>query len=88
MAVKRPTLSQLEDVALSLGIHLSETQLASYNGLLQANFDAYDVVDALPDYLPRVTYPRTPGYRPSGEENRYGAWYVKAEVKGAPGVRG
>ena len=85
MAVKRPTLSQLEDVALSLGIHLSETQLASYNGLLQANFDAYDVVDALPDYLPRVTYPRTPGYRPSGEENRYGAWYVKVEVKGAPG---
>ena len=85
MAVKRPTLSQLEDVALSLGIHLSETQLASYNGLLQANFDAYDVVDALPDYLPRVTYPRTPGYRPGGEENRYGAWYVKAEVKGALG---
>jgi amidase len=85
MAVKRPTLSQLEDVALSLGIHLSETQLASYNGLLQANFDAYDVVDALPDYLPRVTYPRTPGYRPSGEENRYGAWYVKVEVNGAPG---
>ncbi|MCX4162318.1 MULTISPECIES: amidase [Paraburkholderia] len=84
MAVKRPTPGQLDEVALSLGIHLSESQLASYNQLLQANFDAYDVIDALPDYVPRVTYPRTPGYRPSAEENRYGAWYVKTEVKGAP----
>jgi amidase len=83
MAVKRPTLAQLDEVASSLGIHLSEAQLSSYNALLQPNFDAYDIVDALPDYLPRVTYPRTPGYRPSGEENQYGAWYVKSEVKGA-----
>jgi amidase len=83
MAVKRPTLEQLDDIALSLGIHLSETQLESYSALLQPNFDAYDIVDALPDYVPRITYPRTPGYRPSGEENKYGAWYVKTEVKGA-----
>ena len=84
MAVKRPTPAQLDEVAISLGIHLSEAQLASYHTLLQPNFDAYDVIDAMPDYVPRVTYPRTPGYRPSGEENRYGAWYVKSEVKGAP----
>jgi amidase len=52
---------------------------------LQANFDMYDVVDALPDYIPTVTYPRTPGYRPAAAENPYGAWYVKSTVKGAPG---
>jgi amidase len=84
MTVKRPTLNQLEEVALSLGIHLSESQLASYNALLQPNFDAYDVVDALPDFVPQVKYPRTPGYRPGAEENKYGAWYVKTEIKGAP----
>jgi amidase len=83
MAVKRPTLSQLQDVALDLGIHLSEAQASVYNTLLQGNFDAYDMVDAMPDYLPVVTYPRTPGYRPSGEENKYGAWYVKTTVNGA-----
>lgn len=82
MAIKRPTLDQLQDVARSLGIHLSPEQAAVYNTLLQANFDAYDVVDALPDYLPRVTYPRTPGYFPSAEENKYGAWYVKSTVQG------
>jgi amidase len=34
--------------------------------------------------LPQVKYPRTPGYRPEGEENKYNAWYVKTTVKGAP----
>ena len=85
MTIKRPTIDQLQDVALSLGIHLSESQAASYNALLQGNFDAYDVIDAMPDYQPLVTYARTPGYRPSGEENKYGAWYVKTTIKGKPG---
>ena len=43
----------------------------------------YNVVDAMPDHLPLVKYPRTPGYQPGGEENQYNAWYVKTEVKGA-----
>ncbi|MDI1339798.1 amidase [Polaromonas sp.] len=85
MAVKRPTLSQINDVALSLGIHLSEDQAKSYNALLQGNFDAYDAVDAMPDYVPTVTYARTPGYRPYGDENKYSAWYVKSTIKGAAG---
>ena len=83
MAIKRPTVDQLQEVALSLGIHLSTEQAGVYNTLLQGNFDAYDVIDALPDYVPLVTYPRTPGYRPSAEENKYGAWYVKTIVKGS-----
>ncbi len=31
----------------------------------------------------RVKYPRTPGYRPGPEENKYNAWYYKSSVKGA-----
>ena len=83
MSIKRPNQAQLEEVALSLGIHLSPNELADYQRLLQASFDAYDELDAMPDYVPRVTYPRTPGYRPFGVENRYNAWYVKTEIKGA-----
>lgn len=84
MAIKRPTLTQLQDTALSLGIHLSVDEAIAYNALLQGNFDAYDTIDALPDFVPRVSYPRTPGYRPHGEENKYGAWYVKTTIAGAP----
>ena len=83
MAVKRPSVAQLQEVALSLGMHLTDEQAATYNALLQPNFDAYDLIDSLPDYVPKVTYPRTPGYRPGGEENKYGAWYMKATIKGA-----
>ena len=83
MAVKRPTLDQLQEVACSLGIHLSEDQAQVYHNLLQGNFDAYDVVDALPDYVPEVKYPRTPGTFVAPGENKYGAWYVKSTIKGA-----
>eukprot|EP01037_Dinobryon_pediforme_P018561 gene18561-18845_t len=83
MAVKRPTLSQLNETALSLGIHLSDAQTASYLALLQPNFDAYDVVDGMPDYVPVVTYARTPGFRPDAADNKHGAWYVKTTIQGA-----
>jgi amidase len=83
MSVRRPTLEQLRSVAEDLGMHMGEAELKSYNELLQGNFAAYDVVDAMADYLPAVKYPRTPGYRPEGEENKYNAWYVKTTIKGA-----
>lgn len=85
MAIKRPTQAQLAEVATSLGIHLSPAEIATYDEALQANFDAYDIVDTLPDYLPLVTYPRTPGYRPEGAENRFGAWHRKSVIQGAAG---
>jgi amidase len=84
MAVKRPTFSQLDDVARSLGITLAPKELELYHTLLQPNFDAYDAIDAMADYLPAVKYPRTQGCRPEGEENKYGAWYYKSTIKGAP----
>jgi amidase len=84
MTVKRPTSAEVQSIALSLGIHLDSAKAESYRQLLQPNFDAYDVVDAMPDYLPAVKYPRGSSHRPSGAENRYGAWYVKSTIKGAP----
>ena len=84
MTVKRPNLSQLRAVAEDLGMNMSPADLESYSELLQPNFAAYDVIEAMPDYLPEVKYPRTPGYRPEGEENKHNAWYVKTNIKGAP----
>src|SRR6201995_611308 len=84
MAVRRPTLDQLRSVAEDLGMHMGDEELKSYDTLMQGNYAAYDIVDAMPDYVPAVTYPRTPGYRPEGEENKHNAWYVKTTIKGAP----
>jgi amidase len=83
MTVRRPNLEQLRSVAEDLGMHMGDEELKSYNELLQGNFAAYEAVDAMADYLPAVKYPRTPGYRPEGEENPRNAWYVKTTVKGA-----
>ena len=85
MAVKRPSSSQIQAVALSLGIHLDTAKAEAYRALLQPNFDAYDAVDAMPDFVPAVKYPRGTSYRPTGDENRYGAWYVKSTITGASG---
>jgi amidase len=84
MSVKRPTAEQLHAVAADLGMTMSDADIASYLAILQPNFAAYDVVAATPDYVPAVKYPRTPGYKPEGEENKYNAWYVKTTIKGAP----
>src|SRR5882757_1689683 len=83
MAVRRHTFDQLRSVAEDLGMNMGDEELKSYDALMQGNYAAYDIVDAMPDYVPAVNYPRTPGYRPEGEENKYNAWYVKTTVKGA-----
>ena len=83
MAVQLPTPQQIRELADEMGLDLTDADVESYRGLLQGNVDAYNVVDAMPDHLPLVKYPRTPGYQPRGEENPYNAWYVKSEVKGA-----
>jgi len=81
--VRRPTLEQMRDIASSLHLSMSETEVAEYLEVLEGTFQAYDRVNQLPDYLPPVRYPRTPGYRPGANENPLNAWAVKTEVRGA-----
>ncbi len=83
MTIKRATLGQLQDIARDLGITMTDERAAEFLGLMQGNFDAYEILEQMPDYKPVVKYPRTPGYRPEGAENKYNAWYVKSTVKGA-----
>ena len=83
MPVTRPTVAQVRALADDLGFTLSDADAQSFLGLMAGSFAAYDAVAAMPDHVPAVRYPRTPGYRPEGAENRYNAWYVKTTVKGA-----
>jgi amidase len=85
MAVRRPTTEQMQELLFDLGMQMQPELMEEFRGLMEGSIASYDVVDALPDEKPVVRYPRTPGYRPSGEENPYNAWYVKTTIKGAPG---
>src|SRR5262249_41701687 len=81
--VKAPTTEQLRDVAADLGMTFTDADLATHLAALTGGVAAYNIVDRMPDELPAVKYPRTPGYRPSGEENKHNAWYIKTTVEGA-----
>ncbi|KEA63045.1 Amidase [Marinobacterium lacunae] len=83
MAIERPTAEQLQTLASQLHLNLTPEQAQEYLTLMQPNFDAYDLVDGLPDNIPEVRYTRAPGYRPTGAENPLNAWYYKTDVKGA-----
>ena len=81
--VKRPTVEQLQDIVSSLHMSMSSREVGEYLDVLEGTFQAYDRLTQLPDNLPAVRYPRTPGYRPSAEQNPLNAWAVISEVRGA-----
>ena len=83
MTITRPSVDKLIDIAAGLGITLTQAEAEEYQNLMQPNLDAYDVVDAQPDFTPPVTYPRTTGYAPEAAENKFGAWARKVQVAGA-----
>jgi len=83
MPVTAPTPDELKQVANDMGLSLTESDVASFIALMERNVDAYNFVDQLPDNLPQVKYPRTPGYRPERDENKHNAWYYKTRVEGA-----
>ena len=82
--VKRPTHQQLKKIVESLHMSMSDAEVAEYLEVVDGTLAAYDRLASMPDYLPEVRYPRTPGRRPTASENPLGAWAVKTEVKGAP----
>ncbi len=83
MPVTVPTPDQLKHVAGEMGLALTDADIASFIALMVPSIGAYNVVDQLPDNLPRVRYPRTPGYRPPPDQNTHNAWYVKTRIEGA-----
>jgi len=83
MTVKRPTQVQLEEIVSDLGMSMSSERVAEFLTAMEGNFPAYDLIESLPDEKPIVKYPRTPGYRPSPDENPHNAWYVKSEINGS-----
>ena len=84
MPVSLPTPDQLKRIAEKMNLSLTDADVASFLALMKPSIDGYNVVDALPDELPPVKYPRTPGYRPQPEENAHNAWYYKSRIEGAP----
>ena len=82
-AVKRPTLDQMREIVSSLHMSMSDDEILEYMDVMEGTIQSYDRLQELPDNLPPVRYPRTPGVRPSAAENSMNAWAIKTEVRGA-----
>ena len=83
-SVKLPAPDELKAVGRQLGVILSDADVAFFLETMGSTIAAYHAIELMADPMPPVKYPRTPGYRPEGEENKYNAWYYKSEVRGAP----
>jgi amidase len=82
---ERPSIADLRHAADALGMNPSMFYLQSVQDIVAPLVAAYAALDAVPDEVPPVKYPRD-GYRwPTPEENPYGAWYVKTAIKGRKG---
>jgi amidase len=85
MMFQKPTVADLRQAARELGMHPTDDYLVAVEQIVTPLAHAYAALDAVADELPPVKFSRGPVHRPRGEENRYGAWYVKTSIKGSPG---
>ena len=83
MAFKLPNQDQLRAVGAEMGMDITPDYAKSVIDFIKPFADGYRMIAALADELPPIKYPRGGFYRPEGEENKYGAWAVKTQIKGA-----
>src|SRR3954470_9466245 len=87
MAVRLPTLDQIDDLGSDFGLVLTAQEIAAFQQAFKGPLASYGRLDELvPPALAPVA-PRSPGYRPQASENPYGAWYWKTDIRsGATGL--
>jgi amidase len=78
-----PTLEELRAIAEEYHMTLSLEDLQGFLTEMEGTLASYRRVGELPEPKPEVKYPRTPGYRPSPEDNPLNAWYWRCSIKGA-----
>src|SRR5271156_720723 len=84
MAIEIPGIEELESIARSYDIDLKSGELDSIMDQAAAFRDSWQALADGPDELPLVAYPeRSPGYRPSREEDPLNAVLCRCAVKGA-----
>lgn len=83
MAIARPSPDQITALGADLDIDIGAAEAAEFADLMAGNLALYETLDALPDDLPPVRYPRTPGQRPAPQDNPLNAWYWQTDIAGA-----
>src|SRR3977135_2788604 len=81
MAVRLPTLEQIDNLGSNFGLVLTADEVAAFQQAFKGPLASYGRLDELvPPSLAPIA-PRSPGYRPPASENPYGAWYWKTNIR-------
>jgi amidase len=83
MALKEPSEDQIRELAEHFGFDMGPEDVAEFRDMVAGGLAMYRPLESLPDHLPEVRYPRSPGRFPTPEEDPLNAWYVKTSVRGA-----
>ncbi len=83
MPVRKPTHTELGDIAEKYNLHLTDDDLGAFQELIATMLPAYAELERLPEPRPAVTYARSPGYRPPPGDNPLNAWYWRCSIQGA-----
>lgn len=83
MSITRPSAQEIQRIGERVFMDIEAAEAQEFAELIDGNLRIYEALDALPDDLPPVKYPRTPGHRPSPEDNPYNAWYWQTHILGA-----
>jgi amidase len=83
MSIKQPTIEELGIIANHCGFNLSLDDLKSFLGLIEPVLASYHRLEELQESTLPIRYPRAFGHQPFPEDNEFGAWYWKSEIKGS-----
>jgi amidase len=83
MSFKLPSTEQVRSLGESLGLDVTNEYAKSFIDFIKPFAAGYRQLAALPDDVPAIKYPRCAYYRPEGDDNKYGAWIAKTDIKGA-----
>lgn len=83
MAFNLPNKARLRQLGEQLGIDVDDSYAQTVLDMLEPLVPEFRAVDRLPNETLPVNYPRTPGVRPEPADNRWGAWAVRTDIRGA-----
>jgi amidase len=83
MKFKSPSAIDLQSVGGELGLKLSNADAAAMRALMAPLLHSYEFLEAAPNALPTLKYPRRTHHFPEDKDNPFRAWYVKTSIEGA-----
>src|SRR5215468_10356255 len=83
MAVRLPTLEQIDHLGSDFGLVLTGEEVAAFQQAFKGPLASYGRLEELVPPALSAIPPRSPGYRPPPSENPYGAWYWKTDIRKA-----